>query len=158
MANAELQMTSEQHYRRVQRMIHKLIHKYRPLVPEVDYDDLLGEAHVAFCIALREHNPARGTMVTWVYWRVRGCLTHLIRNRMRKRKRLTQHELNDQHMTPDDPVRVAAAMDGDAGVAARLVLQSPPMRPEELADQLAELGWSGERITTTFALLRKAVQ
>lgn len=158
MATTERQLTPEQHYHRLLRMIHKLIHKYRLLVPEVDRDDLLGEAHVAFCVALNEHDPARGAVATWVYWRVRGCLTHLIRTRMRRRKRLTQHELSDQHMTPDDPVRVAAALDGDAGVAARLVLQNPPMLPEELADQLAGLGWSGERIVSTFAQLRRAVR
>lgn len=158
MTTLEPELTPDQQYRKAERMLHRLVHKYRPLVPEEDYGDLLGEAHVAYCVAVREFDPQRGKITTWVYWRVRGALTHLIRRRLRRKAKLAQHELSERQPAPDDPVRVAAALTGDAGTAARLALQGPGMCPEELADELAALGWSGERIVATFAQLRRALR
>ena len=156
-ATAE-RLTPNQQYRKLERMLHQLVHKYRRMLPMEDYDDLLSEAHVAYCIALNEFDPAKGKITTWVYWKVRGQLTHLARQRLRQSKRLTQHQIDRDFQVPDDPVRVAAAMDGDAGTAVRLALQGPGLNPEELADELAKLNWSGERIVRTFADMRKALR
>lgn len=154
----EPELTPDQQYRKVERIIHSVVHKYRPLVPDIDREDLLGEAHVAYCVALQEYNPRRGTITTWVYWRVRGAITHLIRRHKRRMAKLTQHEIHENRPAPDDPVQLAATLTGDAGTAARLILRGPRMNPQELADELAFMGWSGERIMNTFTQLRKALR
>ena len=157
---AEPELTPDQQYRQLERLLRRIVNQYRQPIPELDAEEMLSEAHVAYCQALREHDPTRGKITTWVYWRVRGRLTHLIRAEARKHKRLARRELEEDAPAPDrtDPIRLAAALNGDAGTAARLALEGPPLLPEELADRLAALGWDGTRVLTALWALRRAVQ
>ena len=62
-------------YKKYEKLIFKLAHKWQNRFSSTDFDDLVSEGNVAYCIAVKKFDPTRGVkFVTYLY--------PLINNRM----------------------------------------------------------------------------
>jgi RNA polymerase sigma factor (sigma-70 family) len=73
-------------YKQFSRMLYKFVWKYQHL-PAVTREDLLGEAHLIFCQAVRSFDPSRGASFSTHLYTQLESITHYITKQVRQSSR-----------------------------------------------------------------------
>ena len=72
---------TEREYKKYEKMVMKLAHSFQK-TSQLECDDLMAEAHVAYAEALNTYNDRLSSLQTWIYLQVRNRLcTHLLKSK-----------------------------------------------------------------------------
>ena len=160
---------AEMHYFSVDRMLHKLTHKFRRLVAREGYDEVRAEVNLAYAQAYATWDARRGRLTTWVYRHVRNRLCKLDRDAQSRARRHPTVHFSQTDDARDVAVGLAAPqrfnlneyltkLTADARLAATAALETPgEPTADGIANALASLGWGGERVLEAFHDAREAL-
>lgn len=163
-SNAALSDLMADAYQSVHKMIWGMVHKYHRRYGG-DRDELMSLANLCFMEAVDTWEPTRGALTTHVYWRVYYGLRSEARRLWKQGGFINANRDNDETALVArrsfDLEHFLAELSDDARAVAlaALDLGNPkrPLRPEDLAQLLAEAGWAGAEILKCFNEIRKAL-
>lgn len=133
-------------------LIHKIAWSFHRTTG-LDRDDLFQEAAVAYLKAIKEYDPTRGNITTFVWWRMRDHL----RTYLRKERKRTTPLCSTEDVDIDHPLRnsyLFELLTEDAQQIANIVLSTPEkFTPrsqisayQRLIRVLQRRGWSKPRV------------
>jgi RNA polymerase sigma factor (sigma-70 family) len=157
-------------YQDVEKMIYDLCHKFYARYGSVlgDFDDLVGEANVAFCEAYRGYTMERSRFTTWAYINVQGALMDKLRRAACKHKQHRHEDITeDMKAELPEPINLLDCLSPEANEVVRLALQMPadieisairpggkrrsPMRVlGAIQEYLQDAGWGAKEIVRVF--------
>jgi RNA polymerase sigma factor (sigma-70 family) len=167
-------------YRDIEKMIFDICYRFRKQYGDAlgSFEDLVGEANVAFMEAYRRYDPAYARFTTWLYWRVFGALMDKLRQVAARNarhptvgmsKEIESTLVRSRHTDRVDKM-ISDASD-DAAQVLRLIRELPadmelsirqmggratPKRVvRALSEYLRDLGWTSERIGDAIDELRE---
>lgn len=85
------QNTKENLFQKHQGLIRKAIKDVS--VKKIDYDDLLEEAYIAFCLACSDYDKKKGEFTTHLYSKVRYHLLDYVKKEIKRKKRISEYEI-----------------------------------------------------------------
>ena len=155
------------------KMIYQLVHKFHQRNGG-DFDELLGEAHLAYVEARNNFNPERGVkFITYLHCIVRGRLKDWGRRREVDRK-MTRESLSEhiserrncidtieRECSPDANLAMRFALDPPIDVvmiARNIRSENRPLSLRQAIEiHLAELGWAVSRIWHAFSEIQEVL-
>lgn len=162
-------------YRDVERLIYKLAWKAREQHGG-HVDDYVSAGNEGFVDAYATYDADKGACFsTWVYWKIKGAITHEARQNAMEQHTVNAGENIDLDIftekTHFDFGRFVDDLNYDARVVAKMLIESP----NEISDilhhkdidsavrnglcrRLKAFGWSVARVSESFSEIREALQ
>lgn len=121
----------------------------------IEWEELFGEACLAYARAIPKYNPKKSSFRTWIYTCMRSHLSLFCSNNQNGKKREPLHD-NIAALQPT-PSRIDF-LSKDAQLVCKIVVESPTkfyqvspkLARQEIKNQLRTIGWKWRRIFNTF--------